>query len=91
MVVVLYDVFFVIYFLFGSIIPLFMGSEVAEVNLVHHQDLNKKILVALVVSSSLLGVLLLLLSCFWIFRLRKKANAKRHQKSGLLSLELKSH
>ncbi|KAG6426074.1 hypothetical protein SASPL_110288 [Salvia splendens] len=55
--------------------------EVAEVNLVHHQDLNKKILVALVVSSSLLGVILLLLSCFWIFRLRKKANAKSHKKS----------
>ncbi|KAL1551334.1 non-specific serine/threonine protein kinase [Salvia divinorum] len=57
------------------------SPEVAEVNLVHHQDLNKKILVALVVSSSLLGVILLLLSCFCIFRLRKKSNAKSHQKS----------
>ncbi|XP_047968071.1 probable receptor-like protein kinase At1g80640 isoform X1 [Salvia hispanica] len=56
-------------------------SPVAEVNLVHHQDLNKKILVALVVSSSLLAVILLLLSCFWIFRLRKKSNEKSHQKS----------
>ncbi|KAL1565005.1 non-specific serine/threonine protein kinase [Salvia divinorum] len=57
------------------------SPEAAEMNLVHHQDLNKKILVALVVSSSLLAVILLLLSCFWIFRLRKKFNEKSHQKS----------
>ncbi|KAH6758692.1 Protein kinase superfamily protein [Perilla frutescens var. frutescens] len=57
------------------------SPEVAEVKLVHHQDLNKKILIALVVSSSLLGLILLLLSCFWIFRLKKKSNAKSHKNS----------
>ncbi|KAL7139871.1 hypothetical protein ABFS83_09G082900 [Erythranthe nasuta] len=47
------------------------SPEVAEVKVVHHQDLNKKILVALVVSSSLLGGILLLLSCFSIYRLKR--------------------
>ncbi|KAL8457028.1 hypothetical protein ACS0TY_035021 [Phlomoides rotata] len=59
------------------------SPEVAQVKVVHHQDLNKKILVALVVSSSLLGALLLLLSCFSIYRLKrlKKCNAKSDQDS----------
>ncbi|GER48476.1 protein kinase superfamily protein [Striga asiatica] len=57
--------------------------DVAEVKVVHHQDINRKILVALVVSSSLLGGILLLVSCFSIYRLRKlkEYNEKKHQKS----------
>ncbi|KAI3463446.1 hypothetical protein Pfo_020109 [Paulownia fortunei] len=59
--------------------PLFKDSadliahspEVAEVKVVHRQDLNKKILIALVVASSLLGGILLLLSCFSIYRLKR--------------------
>ncbi|TXG46789.1 hypothetical protein EZV62_026083 [Acer yangbiense] len=52
-----------------------------EVRIVHHQDLNKKILIALVVASSLLGVLLLFLFCFWIYRLKswKNSNGKSKQ------------
>lgn len=46
---------------------------VAEVKVVHHQDLNKRILIALIVSSTLLGVILLFLLCFWIYR-RKTSN-----------------
>ncbi|XP_012856760.1 PREDICTED: probable receptor-like protein kinase At1g80640 [Erythranthe guttata] len=52
------------------------SPEVAEVKVVHHQDLNKKILVALVVSSSLLGGILLLLSCFSIYRLKRLKKCK---------------
>ncbi|GFQ06734.1 probable receptor-like protein kinase at1g80640 [Phtheirospermum japonicum] len=53
-------------------------SPVAEIKVAHHHDLNKKILVAVVVASSLLGAILLLLSCFTIYRLKslKKFNAK---------------
>lgn len=43
----------------------------AAVRVVHHQDINKKILIALVVSASLLGGILLLVSCFWFYRLKK--------------------
>ncbi|KAK1572428.1 hypothetical protein Q3G72_032531 [Acer saccharum] len=54
---------------------------IPEVRIVHHQDLNKKILIALVVASSLLGVLLLFLFCFWIYRLKswKNSNGKSKQ------------
>ncbi|KAK4427953.1 putative receptor-like protein kinase [Sesamum alatum] len=54
-----------------------------DVKVVHHQDLNKKILVALVVSASLLGGILLLLLCFSIYRLKKlkKSNAKSDENS----------
>ncbi|CAK9142009.1 unnamed protein product [Ilex paraguariensis] len=52
-----------------------------EVRIVHHQDLNKKILIALIVSSALLGGILLFLSCFWIYRLKnsKKSNAQSQE------------
>ncbi|XP_023513556.1 probable receptor-like protein kinase At1g80640 isoform X2 [Cucurbita pepo subsp. pepo] len=40
------------------------------IRVVHHQDLNKRILVALVVSSTLLGAILLFLLCVWIYRRR---------------------
>ncbi|KAI9197898.1 hypothetical protein LWI28_006351 [Acer negundo] len=54
---------------------------IPEVRIVHHQDLNKKILIALVVASSLLGILLLFLLCFWIYRLKswKNSNGKSKQ------------
>ncbi|KAL7162171.1 hypothetical protein ACSBR2_042614 [Camellia fascicularis] len=52
-----------------------------EVRVVHHQDLNKKILIALIVASSLLGGILVSLLCFWICRLKnlKNANTKSQQ------------
>ncbi|KAH7564669.1 hypothetical protein JRO89_XS09G0004000 [Xanthoceras sorbifolium] len=61
-----------------------MGAQspgVTDVRIVHHQDLNRKILIALVVASSLLGVLLLFLLCFWIYRLKnwKNSNGKSKQ------------
>ncbi|KAK4410635.1 putative receptor-like protein kinase [Sesamum angolense] len=72
--------------------PSFRGSadltarspEVAKVKVVHHQDLNKKILIALVVASSLLGGILLLLSCFSFYRMKKlkECSAKSNQSSG---------
>ncbi|XP_051148027.1 probable receptor-like protein kinase At1g80640 isoform X2 [Andrographis paniculata] len=37
---------------------------------VHHQDLNKNLLIALVVSSSLLAAILLGISCFFIYRVK---------------------
>ncbi|CAA0816440.1 Protein kinase superfamily protein [Striga hermonthica] len=57
--------------------------DVAEVKVVHHQDINRKILVALVVSSSLLGGILLLVSCFSIYRFKKlkENNEKKLKKS----------
>ncbi|KAL3633094.1 hypothetical protein CASFOL_026078 [Castilleja foliolosa] len=57
--------------------------DVADVKVVHHQDLNKKILIALVVAASLLGGILLLVSCFSIYRLKKlkRCNEKKDQNS----------
>ncbi|KAJ6341230.1 hypothetical protein OIU78_009411 [Salix suchowensis] len=48
---------------------------------VHHQDLNKKILIALVVASTLLGGIVLFFSCFWIYRLRKSGKCRAKSKS----------
>lgn len=55
----------------------------AAVRVVHHQDINKKILIALVVSATLLGGILLLLSCFWFYRLKKlkSSDTKANQNS----------
>uniref|UniRef100_A0A9I9DTB5 Protein kinase domain-containing protein n=1 Tax=Cucumis melo TaxID=3656 RepID=A0A9I9DTB5_CUCME len=47
---------------------------VAEVKVVHHQDLNKRILIALIISSTLLGAILLFLLCFWIYRRKTSSN-----------------
>ncbi|CAA3016884.1 probable receptor kinase At1g80640 [Olea europaea subsp. europaea] len=47
------------------------SPEVSGAKVVHHQDLNKKILIALVVASSLLGVILLFLACFSIYRWKR--------------------
>ncbi|KAI7744675.1 hypothetical protein M8C21_033077, partial [Ambrosia artemisiifolia] len=41
---------------------------VTEIKVVHHEDLNKKILVALIIASTLLVGILLFLLCFWIFK-----------------------
>lgn len=42
-----------------------------EVRIVHHQDLNKRILAALIVASTLLCGILMFLFCFWIYRMKK--------------------
>ncbi|XVE89179.1 hypothetical protein DITRI_Ditri19aG0129800 [Diplodiscus trichospermus] len=49
--------------------------------IVHHQDLNKRILIALIVASTLLGGILLFLLCFWICRQKilKNSNGKSKQ------------
>ncbi|KAA8541966.1 hypothetical protein F0562_023118 [Nyssa sinensis] len=54
---------------------------VADIAVVHHQDLNKKILIALIVALTLLGVILLSLSSFWIYRRKnlKNSNEKSQQ------------
>ncbi|KAL5544636.1 hypothetical protein UlMin_008420 [Ulmus minor] len=49
-------------------------SVVPQVDVVHHQDLNKRILIALIMASTILGGLMLFLSCFWIYRWRKFRN-----------------
>ncbi|OMO74236.1 hypothetical protein COLO4_26653 [Corchorus olitorius] len=53
----------------------------AVVKIVHHQDLNKRILIALIVASTLLAGILLFLLCFWIFRQKilKNSNGKSKQ------------
>ncbi|PON79841.1 Tyrosine-protein kinase [Parasponia andersonii] len=67
------------------------SSGKPEVRVVHHQDLNKNILVALIVASTVLGGLLLLLSCFWIFRHKKlrDSNGKSQKKMGVYPLPYK--
>lgn len=56
------------------------------VRIMHHQDLSKKILIALIAASTLLGVLLLFFSCFWIYRSKKvkNSNGKTKQNFGIL-------
>eukprot|EP00261_Vitis_vinifera_P036251 XP_019077494.1 PREDICTED: probable receptor-like protein kinase At1g80640 isoform X2 [Vitis vinifera] len=54
-----------------------------EVRVVHHQDVNKRILIALVVASTLLGGILLFLSCFWIQRQRNLRNSGRKSQQNL--------
>ncbi|XWS20505.1 hypothetical protein CRYUN_Cryun31cG0106900 [Craigia yunnanensis] len=58
-----------------------VSPGVAVVRVVHHQDLNKRILIALIVASTLLGGILLFLLCFWICRQKnlKNSNAKSKQ------------
>lgn len=50
--------------------------------IVHHEDLNKKILVALIIASTLLAGILVFLFCFWIFKQRNSEplNAKKTPK-----------
>ncbi|KAJ9692877.1 hypothetical protein PVL29_011803 [Vitis rotundifolia] len=54
-----------------------------EVRVVHHQDVNKRILIALVVASTLLGGILLFLFCFWIQRQRNLRNSGRKSQQSL--------
>ncbi|KAK9066057.1 hypothetical protein SSX86_015459 [Deinandra increscens subsp. villosa] len=58
------------------------GSS-SETRVVHHEDLNRKILVALIVASTLLAAILIFLSCLWIYRLRnsKASNLEKVQQS----------
>ncbi|KAL1809746.1 hypothetical protein ACET3Z_026736 [Daucus carota] len=44
------------------------SSGVTEARPEHHKDVNKKILIAVIVSSTVLGGILLSLSCYWICR-----------------------
>ncbi|XP_024021895.1 probable receptor-like protein kinase At1g80640 isoform X1 [Morus notabilis] len=55
----------------------------SEVKIVHHQDLNKRVLIALIVASTVLGGLLLFLSCGWIYRHKKlrDSNGKNRMKT----------
>ncbi|KAL6507010.1 hypothetical protein OROHE_022145 [Orobanche hederae] len=64
--------------------------DVSEVTVVHHQDLNKNILIALVVSSSLLAGILLLVFYFSIYRLKKlkKFNEKEDQKNSDAAMDI---
>ncbi|KAF9688906.1 hypothetical protein SADUNF_Sadunf01G0036500 [Salix dunnii] len=48
---------------------------------VHHQDLNKKILIALVAASTLLCGIVVFFSCYWIYRLRKSRKCRAKCKS----------
>ncbi|GMY06080.1 probable receptor-like protein kinase At1g80640 isoform X1 [Fagus crenata] len=54
-----------------------------EVTVVHHQALNERILIALIVASSLLGVILLFLICFWIYRQKNLKNSNEKSKKSL--------
>lgn len=58
------------------------GNSVVKI--VHHQDLNKRVLIALIVASTVLGGLLLFLSCGWIYRHKKlrDSNGKNRMKTG---------
>ncbi|XP_023910657.2 probable receptor-like protein kinase At1g80640 [Quercus suber] len=54
-----------------------------EIRVVHHHDLNEKILIALIVASSLLGGLLLFLLLFWIYRQKKLKNSNKKSRKSL--------
>ncbi|GJV53125.1 probable receptor-like protein kinase [Tanacetum coccineum] len=62
---------------------------VSEIKVVHHEDLNKKILVALIVASTLLAGILVFVFCFWIFKqkhsepLNKKPSKSQDTSKGL--------
>lgn len=51
------------------------STEGAEARPEHHKDLNKKILIAVIVSSTVLGGILLSLSCYWICRRQTLKNS----------------
>lgn len=54
-----------------------------EVKPDHHNDLNKKILIAVVVSSSVLGGILLSISCYWIYRRETLKNSDTKTQNSL--------
>lgn len=49
----------------------------------HHQDLNKRILIALIVASILLGGILVFLLCLWICRWKNLKNSKEKSQKNL--------
>ncbi|XP_071731844.1 probable receptor-like protein kinase At1g80640 [Rutidosis leptorrhynchoides] len=65
---------------------------VSEIKVVHHEDLNKRILVALIIASTLLAGILVFLFCLWIFKqkhsepLNSNKNPKTQDNSKGLSL-----
>ncbi|KAK8483478.1 hypothetical protein V6N11_031132 [Hibiscus sabdariffa] len=68
-----------------------VSPGVAVIRVVHYQDLNKRILIALIVASTLLGGLLLFLLCFWICRQKilKNSNGKsKHNQEPTKALSL---
>ncbi|KAF5466829.1 hypothetical protein F2P56_016719 [Juglans regia] len=52
---------------------------VPKVRVTHHQDLNKRILIALIVASILLGGILLFSICFWIYRWKNSKNSNEKE------------
>ncbi|CAN4086435.1 unnamed protein product [Withania somnifera] len=64
-------------------VPTAPSPGVAQFKVVHHQDLNKKILISLIVASTLLAGVLVFSSCFWIYRLKtvKKSMEQGDQKA----------
>ncbi|XP_035841885.1 probable receptor-like protein kinase At1g80640 isoform X5 [Helianthus annuus] len=66
-----------------SQIPTENKAHSPEIKVIHHEDLNMKILVALIVASTLLVGILLFLLCCWIFKQRhlKPLNTKKIPKS----------
>ncbi|XP_059643760.1 probable receptor-like protein kinase At1g80640 [Cornus florida] len=60
---------------------------VPKVKIVHHQEINKKIVVALIIAAALLGGIVLFLSCFWIYRLKhRKDSIVKNQQSPAFEL-----
>ncbi|CAI9113912.1 OLC1v1014617C2 [Oldenlandia corymbosa var. corymbosa] len=57
-------------------------ADAPAAHVVHHQDINKKILTALIIAATLLGATLLLASCFWFYRTKKlkSSNSEGGQK-----------
>ncbi|PPR96372.1 hypothetical protein GOBAR_AA24285 [Gossypium barbadense] len=68
-----------------------VSPGVAVVRVVHHQDLNKRILIALIVASTLLAGILLFLLCFWICRQKilNNSNGKSKQKNLVFTSRLR--
>ncbi|KAL0010827.1 hypothetical protein SO802_005935 [Lithocarpus litseifolius] len=54
-----------------------------EIKVVHHHDLNEKILIALIVASSLLGGILLFLLFFWVYRQKELKNSNKKSRKSL--------
>lgn len=52
----------------------------------HHQAVNSKILIALILSSTLLSIVLLSLLCFWIYRLKNLRNSSDKSKQNFGNL-----
>ncbi|GLU22000.1 hypothetical protein SLE2022_381030 [Rubroshorea leprosula] len=55
---------------------------ITVVRVVHQQDLNKRILISLIVSSSLLGAILLFLLIFWIYKQKSLRNSNKQKDVG---------